>query len=44
MDRETLKLGSERASRSLTQCVIKAARGAAFPPNAGLKFDYRIDL
>jgi hypothetical protein len=24
--------------------VIKAARGATFPHNAGLKFDYRLDI
>jgi hypothetical protein len=28
----------------IAQCVVKAARGAAFPRNAGLKFDYRIDV
>ena len=37
-------LGGELANRSFAQCVIKAARRAVFPRNAGLKFDYRIDV
>jgi len=32
------------ADSPIAQCVAKAVRSAAFPPNAGLKFDYRIDI
>jgi hypothetical protein len=37
-------LRGELADSAIAPCVIKAARGASFPPNAGLKFDYRIDI
>jgi hypothetical protein len=30
------------AESPIAQCIAKAARGATFPRNAGLKFDYRI--
>jgi hypothetical protein len=32
------------ADSSVAQCVAKAARGASFPRNSGLKFDYRLNL
>lgn len=32
------------AGSPLGECVAKAARAASFPPNTGLKFDYRIDV
>ena len=37
-------LNGPLADSSVAHCVIKAARGAAFPHSAGLKFDYRIDI
>jgi hypothetical protein len=32
------------AGSSLAECIAQAARGASFPPNSGLKFNYRIDV
>ncbi len=32
------------ADSPAAQCVAKAARGASFPHNSGLRFDYRINL
>ena len=37
-------LHGKLADLPIAECVIKAARGAAFPRNAGLKFDYRINI
>jgi hypothetical protein len=37
-------LRGKLADLPIAQCIAKAARGATFPPNAGLKFDYRIDV
>ena len=37
-------LRGKLADSPIAQCIAKAARGATFPPNAGLKFDYRIDV
>ena len=37
-------LRSKLADLPIAQCIVKAARGATFPRNAGLKFDYRIDI
>lgn len=28
----------------IAECIQKVVRAAAFPPNAGLKFDYRVDV
>jgi hypothetical protein len=32
------------ADTPLAACIAKAARAATFPPNAGLRFDYKIDV
>ena len=32
------------AGLPVAECIAQAARGAAFPPNSGLKFNYRIDV
>jgi hypothetical protein len=37
-------VAGKSAGSPLGDCVAKAARAASFPPNAGLKFDYRIDV
>lgn len=37
-------VGGKVAGTPLAECVDKAARTATFQPNAGLKFDYRIDV
>jgi TonB family protein len=37
-------IAGRSAGSPLGDCVAKAARAASFPPNAGLKFDYRIDV
>ena len=37
-------LRGKLADLPIAQCVAKAARGATFRPNAGLRFDYRIDV
>ena len=37
-------VGGKIADTPLATCIEKAARAAAFPPNAGLKFDYRIEV
>lgn len=36
-------VGGKVAGTPLADCIAKAARGATFPPNAGLRFDYKID-
>jgi hypothetical protein len=37
-------LRGKLADLPISECIVRAARGAAFPPNSGLKFDYRIDV
>jgi hypothetical protein len=37
-------LRGKLAELPISECITRAARGAAFPPNSGLKFDYRIDV
>lgn len=37
-------VAGKSAGSPLGECVARAARAASFPPNAGLKFDYRIDV
>jgi hypothetical protein len=37
-------LRGKLADLPISECITRAARGAAFPPNSGLKFDYRIDV
>ena len=37
-------LRGKLADLPIAECIAKAARGATFPPNTGLKFDYRIDV
>ena len=37
-------LRGKLADLPIAQCIAKAARDATFPPNTGLKFDYRIDV
>ena len=37
-------VAGKSAGSPLGECVAKAARAASFPPNPGLKFDYRIDV
>jgi hypothetical protein len=37
-------LGGKLAGTPLGACIEKAARAAVFPPSAGLRFDYRIDV
>lgn len=32
------------ANTPVSDCIAQAARDASFPPNSGLKFDYRIDV
>jgi hypothetical protein len=32
------------ANSPTSDCITQVARGASFPPNSGLKFDYRIDV
>jgi hypothetical protein len=38
-----VRVSGKVANTPLGQCIEKAARAAAFPPSAGLRFDYRID-
>ena len=38
-----VSVGGKVAGTPLADCIAKAARGATFPPNAGLRFDYKID-
>ncbi len=37
-------VGGKPAGSPLGDCIARAARAASFPPSAGLKFDYRIDV
>lgn len=37
-------VGGNVADTPLAACIQKAARAATFPPNAGLRFDYKIDV
>ena len=37
-------VGGNVADTPLAACIAKAARAATFPPNAGLRFDYKIDV
>ena len=37
-------VAGKSAGSPLGECIAKAARAASFPPSAGLKFDYRIDV
>jgi TonB family protein len=37
-------VAGKSAGSPLGECVARAARAASFPANAGLKFDYRIDV
>jgi hypothetical protein len=32
------------AGSSVSECITQAAQAASFPPNSGLKFNYRIDI
>lgn len=36
-------VGGKVAGTPLAACIEKAARAATFPPNAGLRFDYKVD-
>lgn len=39
-----VRVGGKVGNTPLAACIEKAARAATFPPNAGLRFDYRIDV
>jgi hypothetical protein len=39
-----VSVGGKVADTPTAQCIAKAVRAASFPPNAGLRFDYRIDV
>ena len=39
-----VKVGGKLANTPLAACIEKATRAASFPPSAGLRFDYRIDV
>ena len=39
-----VSVGGKLANTPLAACIEKAARAASFPPSAGLRFDYRIDV
>jgi hypothetical protein len=39
-----VSVGGKAAGTPLAGCIEKSARAVTFRPNAGLKFDYRIDV
>jgi hypothetical protein len=39
-----VRVGGKLGNTPIANCIEKAARAASFPPNAGLRFDYRIDV
>jgi hypothetical protein len=39
-----VRVGGKLGNTPIAECISKAARAASFRPNAGLSFDYRIDV
>jgi len=38
-----VELGGKLAGTPLAGCIVQVTRSASFPPNSGLRFDYKID-